>query len=88
MTDFLVLPRTFEAFRLIVSEKILDMQLPNQAPTMMGHPLSGSARSIMQPVNGTAISPITTRQRRFGNIMQAMIPIQIATICTAPDGDP
>lgn len=61
-----MLPRTLEAFKDMVNEKMEEMQEPSHAPTMMGQPLRGRASSMMQPTRGMAMRRMTTRQRRFG----------------------
>jgi hypothetical protein len=79
-TDLFVLPLMLDAFRLMVSEKILEIQLPSQAPIMIGQPRRGSTNSMMQPVRGIATRPMMTRERFWGQMRHAMTPIQIATI--------
>lgn len=79
-TDLFVLPRMLDAFRLMVSEKILEMQLPSQAPMMIGQPWRGRTNSMMHPVRGIATRPIMMSERFWGQMRHAMIPIQMATI--------
>ena len=78
--DLLVLPRTLDAFRLMVSEKILEIQLPSQAPMIIGRPFRGSTNSMMHPVNGIATRPMMMAERLWGQMKHAPMPSQIATI--------
>jgi hypothetical protein len=79
-TDLFVLPRILDAFRLMVSEKMLDMQEPSQAAIITGQPCRGNTSSMMHPVNGIKMSPIMTRERFWGQMRHVMIPTQMATI--------
>jgi hypothetical protein len=79
-TDLFVLPRMLDAFRLMVSEKMLEMQLPSQAPMMIGQPCRGNTNNMMHPVRGIATRKIMMRERFWGQIRHAMMPIQMAII--------
>lgn len=62
--------------------------LTNQEDIMSPQPaVSGSFNNSTFPIKGGMVRNITTRHLLLGSRMQPKMPIQMATICTAPEGD-
>lgn len=62
--------------------------LTNQEDTMSPQPaVSGSFNNRIFPIRGGMVRNITTRHLLLGSRMQPKMPIQMATICTAPEGE-
>lgn len=66
--------------RLMVSENVLDIQLPIQAPMMIGQSQRGSTSSMIHPARGIEMRAIVTRERFWGQMRHATMPIQMDTI--------
>lgn len=62
--------------------------LTNQEDTMSPQPaVSGSFSNKIFPIRGGMARDITTKHLLLGSRMQPKMPIQMATICTAPEGE-
>lgn len=65
-----------------------EMQDASQEDTIRPHPaVSGSFSKSIFPISGGMVRDITTKHLLLGSKTQPKMPIQMAMICTAPDGE-